>query len=76
MSLAEKKEVLLHIVEQADDKLAGLLIALANEYNTSDYQFTEDDIKKFEKRREDFFNSGGKGYSTEDSIARLRNKLK
>lgn len=76
MSTLEKKKAVLEIVESADDKLIGLILALANEYNNSAYLITETDLKKFEKRREDFFSSGEKGYSMEDSIKRLRNKLK
>ena len=37
MVVTDKKQVLLDIVEDADEKLTGLLIALANEYNDSDY---------------------------------------
>lgn len=35
MIINEKKEFLLGLFEEADEKLIGLLIALANEYNTS-----------------------------------------
>ena len=40
MSIAEKKQFLLHIVEDADEKLTGLLIALANEYNDADQDYS------------------------------------
>ena len=53
MSLAEKKELLLHIVEEADEKLMGLLIALATEYNQSDYNATENDIQKSAQEQSD-----------------------
>lgn len=76
MSLAEKKQLLLHIVEDADDKLTGLLIALANEYNQPEYKITDADVRKFEERRDAFFDSGEEGYTAEDSIARLYKKIK
>ncbi|GAC1452473.1 MAG: hypothetical protein NVSMB7_15170 [Chitinophagaceae bacterium] len=52
MSLAEKKQVLLHMVEDADEKLTGLLIALAKEYNGASYKFSEEDLAEFNRRRE------------------------
>ena len=36
MSLTEKKQALFHIVEDADEKLTGLLIAIATEYNDAE----------------------------------------
>ena len=41
MNLAEKKESLLNIVEEADEKVTGLLIALANEYNDATFEYTK-----------------------------------
>ena len=49
MSLTEKKEALLHIVEDADEKLTGLLIALANEYNVPSEEYIQEEIEGFYK---------------------------
>ncbi len=72
MNLAEKKETLLHIVHDADDKLTGLLIALANEYNDSDVEYTEEELNFFEERRMEFLNSGKTGSTVEEAHARIR----
>ncbi|CAN5163822.1 hypothetical protein BH09BAC2_BH09BAC2_14120 [soil metagenome] len=73
MSLAEKKQNLLHIVQDADEKLTGLLIALANEYNATDFQFTDEEIGHFEKIRDNMINEPGSNYS-EDQIFESINK--
>ena len=74
MSLAEKKENLLHIVQDADEKLTGLLIALANEYNTSDFEFTDEEITEFYERRDNLLADPDSGYSPEKVHDLIRNK--
>lgn len=74
MSLAEKKEVLLHIVEDADEKLMGLLIALANEYNQQDNYFTEAELTEFNRRKDEYFKNPEMGISMEESLNRIRQK--
>lgn len=75
MGFAEKKEIIMEIVRNADEKLLGLILALANEYNYQEYQFSEEEIKKFEERRDKFYASGKKGFTVEESLNRLREKL-
>ncbi len=75
MGMAEKKSELMRIVETADEKLAGLIIALANEYN-NDYQFTEEDMAKFKESREDYLKSPEKAYSLEESMEQIRSRFK
>ena len=74
MSLAEKKENLMHIVKDADEKLTGLLIALADEYNSSDYEFTEAEIQSFYETRDEFLASGQKGKTVEEAHNEIRRK--
>ena len=72
MSLIEKKEALLHIVEDADEKLTGLLIALANEYNDADQNYSKEELDFFNDRRNAFYNSKKEGYSAEEAHDKIR----
>ena len=72
MSLIEKKEVLLHIVEDADEKPTGLLIALANEYNDSDKNYSKEELDFFNNRRNSFYNTNKDGYSVEEAHDMVR----
>lgn len=74
MSLTEKKDVLLHIVQNADDKLTGLLIALANEYNTSNTKYSEEAIESFYKVRDDLLAEPQSGYTPAQAHDLIRNK--
>ena len=49
MSLAEKKQSLLYIIEDADEKLTGLLIALATEYTHPEKNIHRKKLKVFIK---------------------------
>lgn len=72
MNLAEKKETLMHIVQDADDKLTGLLIALANEYNDADVDYSKEELDFFEDRKQAFFNSNKEGITVEEAHNRIR----
>ncbi len=74
MGIAEKKQNLMHIVEDADEKLTGLLIALANEYNTSDFKFTDEEIAEFYVRRDNLLADPDSGYTPEKAHILIRNK--
>ena len=74
MKLAEKKDSLMNIVQDADEKLTGLLIALANEYNTSDFEFTDEEIEKFYEIRDNLLAEPESGYSPEKAHEAIRNK--
>lgn len=74
MFITEKKQVLLEIIEEADEKLTGLLLALANEYNDPGQNFSEEELASFEESRDAFFKSGKKGYTVEEAHNRIRNK--
>lgn len=72
----DKKQALLEIIEDADEKLLGLMIALANEYNDEDYIYSEEELAFFEKRREAFFENGKKGYAVEEAHEKIRRNYK
>ena len=74
MSLAEKKQSLLYMIEDADEKLTGLLIALATEYNASDEEYTPEEIESFYEIRDELLNNPEKGYSVEKAHQHVRNK--
>ena len=72
MDLVEKTQVLVHIVEDADEKLSGLLIALANEYNDPEQTYSQEELDSFEESRNAFFQSGNKGYTVEEAHEKIR----
>jgi hypothetical protein len=72
MSITEKKEALLHIVEDADEKLTGLLIALAVEYNDADQIYSKEELDFFNDRKKAFYNSNKEGYSVEEAHDNIR----
>ncbi len=76
MNLAEKKETLMHIVQDADDKLTDLIIALANEYNDADVEYTDEELSVFEERKLEFFNSDKEGSTVKEAHARIRRNYK
>jgi hypothetical protein len=76
MVLTDKKEVLKEIIENADEKLMGLMIALANEYNDDEYVYSKEELDFIERRRDAFLASGKKGYSVEEAHAKIRTDYK
>jgi hypothetical protein len=58
------KEQLHNVVESGDEKLLHLMYALTKEYNNEhENEFTADDLKEFEKRRENHLSGTTKSYS-------------
>jgi hypothetical protein len=76
MVLTDKKQVLLEIIQDADEKLLGLMIALANEYNDEDYVYSEEELAFIDERRKAFFESGKKGYTVEEAHEKIRRNYK
>ena len=74
MSLAEKKQSLLYMIEDADEKLTGLLMALANEYNASGEEYPSEEIESFYKIRDELIKNPEKGCTVEEAQQRIRNK--
>lgn len=76
MNVAEQKIELLKFVVEADAETTGKLIELTHQLQNEQYEFSDEEIKKFEKTRNDFFASGEKGYSIEEAHTMIRNKAK
>ena len=76
MVLTDKKEVLKEIIENADEKLMSLMIALANEYNYTEQEYSQDEITFFGKRRQAFFDSNKKGSTVEEVNEKIRRNYK
>ncbi len=76
MSLAEKKQSLLHIIEEADEKLTGLLIALATEYNDADDEYSKQELDFFNDRRKAFYDNNKASSSTEEVHEKVRRNYK
>ncbi len=76
MSLAEKKQTLLYMIEDADEKLTGLLIALASEYNDADQDYSKEELDFFNNRRKSFYDNNKRGYSPEEAHDIARRKFK
>jgi hypothetical protein len=74
MNLAEKKETLMHIVQDADDKLTGLMIAIANEYNTTNEAYTAEETENFYQIRDLLLQDPETGYSPTQAHDLIRNK--
>ena len=74
MNLAEKKETLMHIVEEADNKLTGLLIAVANEYNSTNEAYTPEEIQNFYQIRDKLLNEPETAHSPSQAHDIIRNK--
>ena len=74
MSLAEKKQALRFMIEDADEKLTGLLIALANEYNDPGDEYSNDEIKSFYKTRDEYLQNPKKVFAVEEAHQKIINK--
>ena len=73
MNLAEKKETLMHIVKDADDKLTGLLIAVANEYNSVE-NYSVGEIESFYEVRDALLAEPHTAYTPTQAHDIIRNK--
>jgi Putative addiction module component len=62
------KKQLHDVVEHGDEKLLHLMYALAKEYNNEDEkEFTDAELKEFERRRENHLNGTSKSYTWADA---------
>ncbi len=74
MSIAEKKQNLMHIVKDADENLTELLIEVAKEYNDTSGKYTEEELQSFYKTRDEFYKSGQVGKTVEEAHNEIRRK--
>jgi hypothetical protein len=64
------REKLHQYIDSSDEKLLKLMLALAKEYNDEDnfdYEFTSDEIKILDQRREDRISGKSKTYTWEEA---------
>jgi hypothetical protein len=74
MVLIDKKEVLKEIIEHADEKLMSLMIALANEYNDTEQEYSQDEIQEFHRIRDEMLAHPEATYTPEQAHELIRNK--
>ncbi len=74
MGLAEKKETLMHIVQDADYKLIGLLIALPNDYNALNAGYSQEEIQSFYQTGDNLLTDIETGYSPAQAHNIIRDK--
>lgn len=72
MGLAEKKQELLRIVENADEELANRLIAAAKDASGSNTKYSPEELQKFHASREQYLQNSETAMSLEDTHAYIR----
>ena len=73
MILTDKKEVLKEIIENADEKLMSLMIALANEYNDA-HEYSQQEMEEFHRIRDKMLAHPETTYTPEEAFGLIRNK--
>lgn len=70
MEQAVIKQKLHQYIDNSDEKLLKIMFAIAKEYNEDDdldYQFTDEDIKEFDSRRQQRLNGESSLYTWEQA---------
>jgi hypothetical protein len=71
MQTTQIRQKLHQYIDDSDEKLLKLLFAVAKEYNEDDddfeYEFTAEDIKEFDKRKEKRLSGESNTYSWEEA---------
>ena len=70
MQTTQIREKLHQYIDNSDEKLLKLMFALAKEYNEDDdfeYEFTADDIREFDDRREKRLSGESRTYSWDEA---------
>jgi len=71
------REKLHQYIDNGDEKLLKLMFALAKEYNDDDnfdYEFSEEDIKMLDERREKRLSGESKTYTWQEARQIITNK--
>lgn len=79
MQTGDLRHKLHEYIEKGDEKLLKLMYAVAKEYNEDDdfdYEFSAEDIKRFEERRNNRLNGNTKTYSWEEAKDVITGKKK
>lgn len=76
MILAEQKEKLHKFIEAADATVTVKLIGIVEQLNQKAPVFSEEDLAEFNRRSEEHTANPDSGIPWEESLARIRSKLK
>lgn len=76
MGIAEKKQNLMHLVEEADENLTELLMEVAKEYNDAPTNYSKEELQSFYNIRDEFIKSGKKGKTVEEVHNNVRRNYK
>lgn len=74
MVITEKKLVLKEMIENADEKRIGLMIALANEYNDNDQEYSKEEIEEFYRIKDEMLAHPETTFTVEETHEQIRNK--
>ena len=77
MQAVEIRKELQDYIDNSDEKLLKLMLALAKEYNENDesgYEFTDEDIKEFDARRQARLNGETVMYTWEQAKEMITGK--
>jgi len=74
MVITDKKLVLKEIIENADEKLMSLMIALANEYNDNDQEYSKEEIEEFDKIKDEMLAHPETTFTVQEAHEQIRNK--
>ncbi|MDE3184230.1 MAG: hypothetical protein KGM16_12505 [Bacteroidota bacterium] len=74
MVITDKKRVLKEIIEKADEKLVSLMIALANEYNDNDQEYSKEEIEEFYRIKDEMLAHPETTFTVEEAHEQIRSK--
>ena len=76
MILAEQKQQLYKFIEAADEKVTSSLITIVQQLSEESPFFSEEDLEEFDRRSREHTLNPESGIPWEESLARIRSKLK
>ncbi len=77
MQTTSIRQKLHQYIDNGDEKLLKMMLAMAKEYNDDDdlaYEFTAEDIKVMDERRQKRLNGESKGYTWQEAKAIIAGK--
>jgi len=79
MQATSIRQKLHQYIDNSDEKLLKMMFALAKEYNDDgdlEYEFTAEDIKLFDERRQKRLNDESKSYNWQEAKNRIIGKAR
>jgi hypothetical protein len=75
METWDMRKELHQYIDEGDDRLIRMVYAMIKEYDKDDeYEFTDEEIKQFEERRERWLRGESKAYTWEEIKERILKK--